>query len=152
MVAGSGQQTALLDMPIALPPVEPESVIERAQQEYATLGWTLSLTHSLDLYVDALPRRRAPAGGLLRFAGQRVTVAGIVVAWRRIQTRSGVRMGFVSLCDESGIAELLLFPQVFARAADVLQDGAVLVATGVVADDDEHGLGLVVEQVQGIAT
>lgn len=151
LTADVGPQTALIEVPIVLPPVEPESVRERAQEEYATLGWTLSVAHPLDLHADALPPARAPAGGLVRWAGQRVTVAGIVVASRRIRTRTGERMGFVSLCDESGVAELLLFPRVLARAGQVLEHGAILVATGVVTDDDEHGLGLTVERARMIA-
>jgi DNA polymerase III alpha subunit len=150
VVENAGPQAALVEVAISLPSVEPESVIERAQEEYATLGWTISLPHPLHLSAAVLPRARTPLGGLLRFIGQRVVVAGIVVASRRIRTRNGELMGFVSLCDETGVAELLVFPQVFACAADALRENVVLVASGRVADDPEHGLGLIVERVRTI--
>ncbi|MDP9416212.1 MAG: hypothetical protein M3Q08_19390, partial [Pseudomonadota bacterium] len=92
--------------------IEHETVAERAAEEYRTLGWTLSLDHPLDLYADQLASQTiTPAERIAEYVGQRVTMAGVVVAYRRIHTQQGRPMVFASLCDARGIAELTLFEQ-----------------------------------------
>lgn len=57
-----------------------------------------------------LAKRYVPADRLHRFLGQRVIVAGFVATARRAQTSDHRVMGFVTLEDATGLAEVSFFP------------------------------------------
>src|SRR5919202_4157726 len=121
--SGPWDQTALLDEGTwpRPPVVEAESTRERAREEYATLGFPLSVEHSLDL--DAVEPTAACvvcAEQLGADVGRRVTVMGVVVAGRRIRTANARLIAFASPCDRA----------------------SVLMATGVVMQDVEGDVGI----------
>ncbi len=123
--------------------------MERAAEEYRVLGFTRSLSHPMDLYhatlahVDVLPVAR-----LVQHVGQAVSVAGIVVAARRIQTGQGRSMAFLSICDASGVAELTIFNSAAQQAAQNIACGHVIYATGRVGQHIEYGINLEVTTVR----
>ena len=138
-------QTSLLDEGTwpRPPVVEAESTWERATEEYATLGFPLSVEHPLDLYaVEPTKTCIVCAEQLGAYVGRRVTVMGVVVAGRRIRSANGRLMAFASLCDRAGVLEMTLFEDAAERYADLLQVGSVLMATGVVTQDVERGVGV----------
>ena len=142
------EQSTLLDeqswrRPMAL---ELEDQEERAHEEYAVLGFTLSIDHPIMLCHELNDHRTVCAGELQSFVGQQVEMAGSVVAGRRIHTKADRLMAFASLCDRSGTAELTLFEDVAERYAEMLE-GMVLVS-GTVTDDRERGVGLEVKTVR----
>ena len=57
-----------------------------------------------------LRAEHTPAAGLAAFVNKEVTVAGFVAAARRERTSDGKIMGFVTLEDSSGLAEITFFP------------------------------------------
>jgi error-prone DNA polymerase len=57
-----------------------------------------------------LPTGYMPAVQLSRWIGKRATVAGFVATARRARTNDGRVMGFVTLEDSSGLAEISFFP------------------------------------------
>ncbi len=57
-----------------------------------------------------LPGRCKPARELHRFVGRRATVAGFIATARRARTHDGRTMGFVTLEDAFGLAEVSFFP------------------------------------------
>jgi DNA polymerase III alpha subunit len=57
-----------------------------------------------------------PCAELARHRDQRVELCGWLVASRPVRTSAGRWMRFLTLEDESGIAEVVLFPSVYARA------------------------------------
>ena len=72
-----------------------------------------------------------------RARGERVRVAGIRIASRRHRTAKGDSMGFLTLEDETGICEVVLFPGAWRRAIGALfQEGPVEVE-GVI--EEQHG-------------
>ena len=85
-------------------------------------------------YGDLRPVNPVPCGELARFAGGRVTVRGWPAATRRVRTERGELMRFLTLEDESGLAEVILFPDVYRRDGQRLAEGGVLCVTGVVED------------------
>lgn len=134
------------------PPVdEPESRSERAVEEYATLGFTLSLTHPLMLRRAALHSVNVvPAEQLHRHVGKIVTSAGVIVAERRYRTPNGRLMIFASLCDQSGVTELTLFEDAAQRYAEIIHTGRMLISVGTITQDRERGIGMEVRRVRSI--
>jgi error-prone DNA polymerase len=95
----------------ALPPLD---ATERLMADYATTGLSVD-QHPAGLLRPFLNARRAiPLAELTRVAsGARVRVGGLVVVRQRPPTASGVT--FLTLEDESGLANLVVWPAVWAR-------------------------------------
>ncbi len=66
--------------------------------------------------------------------GGRVTLRGWLVASRRVHTRDDRWMRFLTLEDESGLAEVVLWPDVYARDGHRLAEPGSLVVTGTIQD------------------
>ena len=74
--------------------------------------------HPLELFAPAEALRGAtPAAALPDHLGRRVAVAGLPCAWRRVETRSGGLMLFLTVADQSGLAECVMFPPVYRALA-----------------------------------
>jgi len=108
---------------------------ERLEADYAGTGVTLG-RHPL-----ALARRGLAARGVVRASdlvhvedGCRVRVAGSVI----VRQRPGTAKGFVflSLEDETGIANVIVTPQRFARQRVVLVSAPFLLADGILQKQD----------------
>jgi len=80
------------------------------------------------------PANPIPCGRLSQFRGGRVTLRGWPAATRRVRTEQGQLMRFLTLEDESGLAEVVLFPDVYRRDGRFLAEKGVLLVTGVVED------------------
>ena len=66
--------------------------------------------------------------------GGRVTLRGWLVASRRVHTRDDRWMRFLTLEDESGLAEVVLWSDVYARDGHRLSEPGTLVVTGTVQE------------------
>ena len=128
LVASDG--TELLPEP--LPPVAvielPEfDLIERVRGEARSSGLWFS-AHPLDVLVDAEARRGVtPASAIPSCAGQRVTVLGMPCAMRRVETRQGGLMLFLTLADHTGLIECVLFPDAYRAFANAARGQVVRV-------------------------
>ena len=80
------------------------------------------------------PVNPIPCDRLDHFRGGRVTLRGWPAATRRVRTSQGHLMRFLSLEDESGMAEAVLFPDVYRRDGRRLNDFGPLCVTGIVLD------------------
>lgn len=76
-------------------------------------------------------------GDLPRHRDGRVTLRGVPAATRGVRTENGELMRFLTLEDESGLAEVVLFPDVYQRDAERLSEEGLLCVTGVV--EDQYG-------------
>lgn len=123
---------------------------ERLRGEKETLGLYLT-GHPIDEY----------EGEVRRFARQRIvdlkpsreaqTVAGLVVNVRVMKNKRGDKVGFVTLDDRSGRIEASLFAEAFAAHQNLLQNDALVVVEGEVAQDDfSGGLRLRAKRVLGL--
>jgi len=83
---------------------------------------------------DLRPVNPVPCGRFARFRGGRVTLHGWPAATRRVRTEQGRLMRFLTLEDESGLAEVVLFPDVYERDGERLNEEGVLCVTGIVED------------------
>ena len=122
-----------LDLPgvniaATLPPL---AAIEATAWEYELMG----LSPRQQMMVHYRPALRA-AGVLTtgavkqEAAGRKVRVAGFAVVRQRPATAKGIV--FYSLEDESGLLDLVVKPDVYARLRPVLRDQPLLAVTGVV--------------------
>ena len=114
-------------------PLTPMSQYERYQADFGGLGLTTG-QHPM-----ALVRHRLPdvwrAGDLpLTRSGDRVKVAGSVICRQRPGTAKG--FVFVSLEDETGVANAVVRPDLFERYRLVINQEAALVITGPVQNEE----------------
>jgi DNA polymerase-3 subunit alpha len=136
-----------------LPNVEDWPAMERLRYEFDAIGFYLS-AHPLDSYGKSLERLRVVAVSdipkLQKVEPGRKKVAGIVVAKqeRRAKT-SGNKFAFVSLSDQSGVFEVVVFSEVLSQNRDLLVAGQPLVLT-VDARIDEDDIRLSAVEVEDL--
>jgi error-prone DNA polymerase len=88
--------------------------------------------HPLDVLVDPAALAGAvPAAEVPRHARRRVRVAGLTCAMRRVETKEGGLMLFLTLADKTGLVECVLFPDAYRRYAAAAR-GQVVRVEGVV--------------------
>jgi error-prone DNA polymerase len=111
------------------------SLIERVSADYATTGLTIG-PHPM-----ALVRRSLATRGVLRASdlalwrpGRRVRVAGAVITRQRPGTAKG--FVFLSLEDETGIANAILTPDVFSSFKRTAVDAPYLLIEGILQNQD----------------
>jgi DNA polymerase-3 subunit alpha len=112
---------------------------QRLQGEKDTLGLYLT-GHPIARYEAELAQLTEARIADLRPSEDRtVTVAGLVVGLRGMQTRRGDRMAFVTLDDRSGRLEIAVFSELYQRVAERLVKDALLVVKGQVSVDEFSG-------------
>jgi DNA-directed DNA polymerase III PolC len=108
--------------------------LRRAEMERELLGFPVD-GHPMRFWRDALRLRGVvPAAALPPHAGRRALVAGLASAHRRFATARGGTMQFLTLEDETGLAETTLFPDAYRRFAGLVRGGGMLLAAGRVED------------------
>lgn len=118
---------------------------EHVVEDYRTIGLSLK-THPAALLRHELDARRAIKAETLAQIpnGQRTRVAGLVLVRQRPGTASGVI--FMTLEDETGIANIVVWPKVFERfRADVL--GGRLVAVDGPVQSESGVIHVIAERV-----
>ncbi|MDG1894847.1 MAG: error-prone DNA polymerase [Fuerstiella sp.] len=98
-------------------------------QDYATAGLSLK-QHPVSFLREQLAQLRAiSAAGLAEHTpDRRVKVAGLVLMRQRPQTAAGIT--FMTLEDETGIANLVIYPNVWQRFRQTARFATVLMASG----------------------
>jgi DNA polymerase III alpha subunit len=111
-------------------PALPEfDLARRVRGEIRSTGIWFS-GHPLDTMITAgAVRGTILAASLPSHVGHRVAVAGLPCAYRRVETKRGERMLFMTLADRSGLAECVLFPGAYRAHADAIR-GQVVRAEG----------------------
>jgi DNA polymerase-3 subunit alpha/error-prone DNA polymerase len=114
------------------------SITERIRYEYEVLGFTcaghpVSFLRGLDRFPDALPLSSVPA-----HAGSRVRAGGIGLAARSCRTKHGRTMGFLTIEDETGIAEVTVPPAHYARFRPVIHSRGPFLVTGTAEERYGH--------------
>ncbi|HEX8900237.1 error-prone DNA polymerase [Vitreimonas sp.] len=107
---------------------------EHVVEDYRTLGLSLK-THPVALLRDDLTDRRAIKAEALRQMpnGQRTRVAGLVLVRQRPGTASGVI--FMTLEDETGIANIVVWPKVFEEFRRQVLAGRLVAVDGPVQSE-----------------
>ena len=131
MLAWPGSRLLSADLfderPVDLPSA---SLGEHVVADYAALGLSLK-AHPVAFFREELTARRILTSTQhwdKRLAGRRVTVAGLVLVRQRPGTAKGVI--FLTLEDETGIVNVVVWPKVFEKNRRVLMTAQFLAVRG----------------------
>ena len=121
---------------------------ERVAVELEVLGLNVS-DHPLAFVRAELDGLGAVPFGRLHLVpdGRRVRVAGVLERAQMPWIRSGHRTLFLTLEDESGLAEVVVFNDVYLRYGRVLKEAVYLLVEGELQNNDERGLAIVAARV-----
>ncbi|HXI32418.1 MAG TPA: error-prone DNA polymerase [Vicinamibacterales bacterium] len=129
-------------------PLKPMTEAERLVADYAGMGLSTG-RHPMALKRDELAMRGILRACDLRTArqGRRVRVAGMVITRQRPGTAKG--FVFLTLEDETGIANIIVRPDLFARDRLVVVEEPFLIVDGVLQHQDGV-ISVRAEQIQGM--
>jgi len=140
---GNGELFSADDAPVydAKKPVIATSMINKTAndlwEEFKALGF-LRKNHPLALWKDAVMsvKDRVKASRIAEYVGQNVKMIGWPVAQKEVWTKDGLAMNFLSLEDETGLYETVIFPKVYDRYGKLLFDQQPLLVYGRVTNDE----------------
>jgi len=99
--------------------------------------------------LDFMPRHdESWSDELPRLHGKRVTLCGWVVTYRHVGTKNYRNMMFVTLEDQRGLFEVILFPDAYDKYGGLVYETRAMRVTGVV-QDGEHVNGESLEKLKG---
>ncbi len=137
---------------ITFPQTTPWLPSEKLHREFQVLGFFLS-AHPLDSYAATLAKMRvqtfAEFSAAVKQGAQSGRLAGTVTSRQERKTRTGNKMGIVTLSDSSGQYEAVLFSEGLNQYRDLLEPGKSLVIT-VQADERPEGIGLRIQTAQSL--
>jgi len=98
--------------------------------------------------LDFLPRNGETwSDELAKLHGKRVTLCGWVVTYRHVGTKNYRNMMFVTLEDQRGLFEVILFPDAYDKYGGLVYETRAMRVTGIV-QDGEHINGEMLERLQ----
>ncbi|MFD2370011.1 DNA polymerase III subunit alpha [Brevibacillus sp. GCM10020057] len=134
----AGEESAPVREPAEYPEVPPLSRAQQLKEERELLGVYIS-GHPLDQYAHLANHAEVTAivslGDLPR--DKTVKVFGMITEERRIQTKKGDPMAFITMEDKTAQVEVVVFPQVFARHAELLTRESMVVAEARIDHQDD---------------
>jgi len=117
---------------LRLPEVPDWPVLDRLAFEAEAVGFHLT-AHPLDEYKKALRALGVipsiTIADQARAGVRRVKLAGTVTAKKERNTKTGSRMAWVSMSDQSGSFEVTCFSEVLNKSRDLLEDGQAIIVT-----------------------
>lgn len=121
-----------------------------AEQESELLGYPVSL-NPFELWMQSGERHNTvPVRDLSKYVGREMRIAGIQVSHRLHRTMKGEMMKFVTIADETGMVETVLFPDAYKKYGwELSQKRSASVRVYVEWDETESGLSLTVTEVLG---
>ncbi len=143
-------------------PKRPEfSLEEKMAMEKETTGLYLS-GHPMDAYRTVVKQINAIPVGVLLDAfrlenvprenavqdGETVTVAGVITAMKTKTTKTNSIMAYVTLEDDTGLIELLVFSRVLSENRESLIENTPVLVTGTISARDEKDPQILVDDVQ----
>jgi DNA polymerase III alpha subunit len=149
-LAGNGARLVGIDpvAAVAVPALPEFDVAALVRGEIQATGLWFS-GYPLDTMVAAEARDGAvPAASLPQLVGRRVAVVGLPCAYRRVETKQGGLMLFMTLADKTGLAECVLFPEAYRAHASAVR-GQVVRAEGRV-DETLGAFTLTVERATAV--
>jgi len=152
MIDMFGGASAAKQQKLHLPAADPWLPAERLFKEFQAVGFYLS-AHPLDEYRTALERMRVQSWSDFSLAVKRGAtagrLAGTVTSRVERKTRTGNKMGVVTLSDQTGQYEAVLFAESLAQHRDQLEPGRSVVITAA-AEDRPEGINLRIQTVSSL--
>jgi DNA polymerase-3 subunit alpha len=135
-LAGHGERDALVVPP--LPPIQEWDQAQRLKYERELTGFYIT-AHPLARYeatIHALAT--ATTVGLTELAdGKEVKLCGIIATVKTMLTKKGDRMAYLTLEDLQGTVEVIVFPDLFKAAGDLLAPERLVRVTGSIDRGDK---------------
>ena len=129
----------------------PYSREQRIEQELAILDLAVS-GHPLRRHDQHLQTIRPVRSiEIESWRGRRITFAGWMVARRRVATSKGEYMTFLTLEDDWGLCEAVLFPDVYRRCGGQINGQGPYILSGTVQSRLPGEANVIVEQVRAIS-
>jgi len=148
---------ASADVQLRIGPYEPWPAAERLQREYDAVGFFLS-GHPLDEYGEFLQKLRVQSWvDFCRSvkAGNSVgKVAATILDRQERRTKTGNKMGILTLSDQTGQFEAIIFSEGLMRLRDVLEPGTAVVLmlqAGLEGEDVRARIGMAEPLEEAIA-
>lgn len=156
-----GQPAQDMGMREVFPDLPEYPMKELLAQEKEMTGVYCS-AHPLDEYAEQLRRLPVNTAYLNELAeqadqgasadGRRVTMGGIVAEFHSKATRKGGMMGFITLEDQTGQVECLLFPKVYDRYGRTLTADEAVLITGRLSAKEDEGIKLLADTIEPLVT
>ncbi|MEE4274647.1 MAG: OB-fold nucleic acid binding domain-containing protein, partial [Thermoleophilia bacterium] len=127
------------------------SLEQRVRAELEVLGLNVS-AHPLRFVHDELRALRVTPFAELAAVpnGRRVRLAGVLERAQMPWVRSGHRTLFLTLEDETELAQVVVFNDVYLKYGRVLKDSLYLYVEGELQNSEEHGLAVVAQRVDDL--
>lgn len=142
--------SAVLEEPTSirdeLPEIEELTQKEILQFERDSLGTYVS-GHPIDEYIQTISKNRSNTtfdfvendeGVCTVSDKQKVIVGGILSNINEKFTKNGNKMAFITLEDDFGLIEILVFPQIYEKYHSLLVEGSVVIINGVSSFSEEQ--------------
>nr|WP_263325442.1 DNA polymerase III subunit alpha [Neobacillus sp. Marseille-Q6967] len=143
------QQFALFTEEMQLKPkyveVDPIRMEEKLAFEKDVLGFYLS-DHPVSVYQDKLVQGGAHPLFELTAGNKRVAAGVYITSMKKIRTKKGESMAFLSVTDASGEMEAVAFPIVFKKYSHLLEHGKFAVLEGRI-EEREGNLQFIIQDV-----
>jgi DNA polymerase-3 subunit alpha len=132
---GESLQQSVTEIPV-LPEWDDDT---RLGGEKETLGLYLT-GHPIDQYLDELVQfTSSRIAGIKPEKGRSITIAGLIIAIRTMNTKRGDKIAFITLDDKSARVEIALFTEAYAKFAGMLSKDRLVVIEGEASIDDYSG-------------
>jgi DNA polymerase-3 subunit alpha/error-prone DNA polymerase len=137
-----------MELEVPLPVLPPDDPKIRLRHEFSVLGF-LCGCHPMAFWGDSKKR----AGGIAakdirKHVGKTVTIAGWLITGKKVRTKRGDTMEFLTFEDDTGLVETTFFPGTYERFCHILDWGRPYLLSGLV----EENWGAVTLTVQGVRT
>lgn len=143
-----------LDSTDHLPKISEMPLEEKLKLEKTLLGFYLSdnpVKKIVRIVQDVITHKIAHLDPTLHL-NQNVTVAGVISRVKLVNTKkNNSKMAFVTLQDDSGTIDCIIFPKLYAENPDLWQEDAALIIKGKV-DNREDNLQIIVDSGTPIDT
>jgi DNA polymerase-3 subunit alpha/error-prone DNA polymerase len=131
---------------VSLPVLPPDDLKTLLRREFSALGF-LCDRHPMTLFADAVKRSGSiPAKDIRRHLGRRVRIAGWLITGKKVRTKRGDTMEFLTFEDDTGLVETTFFPDTYERFCHLLDWGRPYLLSGLV----EENWGAVTLTVDGV--
>jgi DNA polymerase III alpha subunit/intein/homing endonuclease len=115
---------------------ETDDFLELLKEERRLLGFYIS-GHPLDEFSYLLPNFQTTIENL-EGEENNVSLLGVIVDLEEKRTRSGYYMAIFNLVDKTGLIECVVFPAVYERVKNLLEEDKVVIIQGDVEYDEEN--------------
>jgi error-prone DNA polymerase len=127
------------------------SLIDKVAMESRILGMNISAHPISPARIRLRSIGVSTASGLeSKQDGARVRVAGIVVHRSSLRAKNGRHVLFLTLEDETGIADLTVFSNVLARSRQACHRSPAITATGKIRKRGKTGFSIIAESIESL--